>query len=175
MNQTNLFGYLYSNYQITKPMRIIEFFAGVGTFSMALREFGLNYETWKICEWDVNAIASNKAIHRCDDTTDYSAVLTKEELQQKLYELGISNDGKSPMELDSIKRKNEAWLRNIYNNIKATRNLVDITKVSAKDLDIIDTDKYCYILTYSFPCQDLSKAGKQLGMAKDSGTRSSML
>lgn len=30
-------------------------------------------------------------------------------------------------------------------------------------------------MTYSFPCQDLSKAGKCKGMAKDSGTRSSML
>lgn len=30
-------------------------------------------------------------------------------------------------------------------------------------------------MTYSFPCQDLSKAGKGAGMAKNSGTRSGML
>ncbi len=30
-------------------------------------------------------------------------------------------------------------------------------------------------MTYSFPCQDLSKAGKQKGMAKGEGTRSGML
>lgn len=175
MNQTNLFEYLYPNYEITKPVRNIEFFAGVSTFTMALRELEADYEPWKICEWDVNAIASNKAIHHGNDHINYSAYLTKEELQQQLYELGISNDGKVPMKLESIERKSEEWLRTTYNNIQATRNLVDITKVSAKDLDIIDTDKYCYILTYSFPCQDLSKAGKQLGMVKDSGTRSSML
>lgn len=175
MEQSNLFGYLYPNYVITKPIRKIEFFAGVSTFAMALRDLKVDYESWKICEWDVNAIASNKAIHHGNDHTDYSTNLTKEELQQQLYEFGISNDGKSPMKLESIKRKNEQWLRDTYNNIKSTRNLVDITKVNAKDLDIIDTDKYCYILSYSFPCQDLSKAGKRLGMAKDSGTRSSML
>lgn len=175
MEQSNLFGYLYSIYVITKPVRNIEFFAGVSTFAMALRDLEVDYEPWKICEWDVNAIASNKAIHHGNDKTDYSANLSKGELQQQLYELGLSNDGKSPMKLESIKRKNEKWLRETYNNIKATKNLVDITKVRAKDLEIVDTDKYCYILTYSFPCQDLSKAGKQLGMAKDSGTRSSML
>ena len=43
------------------------------------------------------------------------------------------------------------------------------------DLEIVDKDKYCYILTYSFPCQDLSVAGKQKGMSKDSGTRSGLL
>lgn len=32
-----------------------------------------------------------------------------------------------------------------------------------------------YLLTYSFPCQDLSKAGKQRGMTKGSGTRSGLL
>lgn len=51
----------------------------------------------------------------------------------------------------------------------------DITKITASDLGIVDTDKYCYIMTYSFPCQDLSLAGKGNGMAKGSGTRSGLL
>ena len=51
----------------------------------------------------------------------------------------------------------------------------DITKIHASDLGIVDTDKYCYIMTYSFPCQDLSLAGKQKGMEKGSGTRSGLL
>ncbi len=51
----------------------------------------------------------------------------------------------------------------------------DITKITAKDLAITDTDKYCYIMTYSFPCQDLSNAGKGKGMTKGSGTRSGLL
>ena len=44
-----------------------------------------------------------------------------------------------------------------------------------EDLNIVDRDKYTYILTYSFPCQDLSIAGHQKGMAKGSGTRSGLL
>ena len=51
----------------------------------------------------------------------------------------------------------------------------DITKIHAEDLEIVDTDKYCYIMTYSFPCQDLSLAGNQKGMTKGSGTRSGLL
>jgi DNA (cytosine-5)-methyltransferase 1 len=41
-------------------------------------------------------------------------------------------------------------------------------------LNIVDTNKYDYILTYSFPCQDLSKAGLRKGMS-DKTTRSGLL
>jgi DNA (cytosine-5)-methyltransferase 1 len=47
--------------------------------------------------------------------------------------------------------------------------------VRGSDLEIKETDKYEYILTYSFPCQDLSLAGKGNGMTKGSGTRSGLL
>lgn len=50
-----------------------------------------------------------------------------------------------------------------------------LPKWGGYDLGITDTDKYCYIMTYSFPCQDLSIAGKQAGMTKGSGTRSGLL
>lgn len=51
----------------------------------------------------------------------------------------------------------------------------DITKWKGEDLGIYDTDKYCYIMFYSFPCTDLSTAGKMAGMAKGSGSRSGLL
>lgn len=43
------------------------------------------------------------------------------------------------------------------------------------DLGIVDVDKYTYIMTYSFPCQDLSICGKQKGMSKGGNTRSGLL
>lgn len=43
------------------------------------------------------------------------------------------------------------------------------------DLGIVEKDQYMYLMTYSFPCQDLSLAGSQKGMAKGSGTRSGLL
>ncbi|MCL2220991.1 MAG: DNA cytosine methyltransferase [Oscillospiraceae bacterium] len=51
----------------------------------------------------------------------------------------------------------------------------DITELHGNDLGIIDAEDYVYILTYSFPCQDLSNAGKRQGMKRDGGTRSGLL
>lgn len=63
-----------------------------------------------------------------------------------------------------------------YNAIHGTDYVpTDICQLHADDLKITDRDKYTYILTYSFPCQDLSLAGKQKGMSKGSGTRSGLL
>ena len=63
-------------------------------------------------------------------------------------------------------------LNEIHNTNFETK---DITKVSADELGIVDTKDYTYILTYSFPCTDLSLAGKRAGMDRDSGTRSGLL
>lgn len=63
-----------------------------------------------------------------------------------------------------------------YNAIHNTNfETSDITQISGKDLGIIDTDKNDYLLTYSFPCQDLSIAGKLKGMSREDNTRSGLL
>ena len=63
-----------------------------------------------------------------------------------------------------------------YNAIHGTSfPTLDVTKTHGEDLGIVDRDKYCYILFYSFPCTDLSLAGRQAGMSRDSGTRSGLL
>ena len=63
-----------------------------------------------------------------------------------------------------------------YNTIHGTNfEPTDIRNVKGEDLGIVDTQNFTYLLTYSFPCQDLSLAGKQRGMTKGSGTRSGLL
>lgn len=63
-----------------------------------------------------------------------------------------------------------------YNAIHGTDfKPTDIQKIHGEDLNITDTDKYCYICTYSFPCQDLSVAGKMRGYSKGESTRSGLL
>ena len=119
MEQINLFN--YPEYKINKPVRLIELFAGIGAQAKALERLGVNFEHYRVCEFDKFAIKSYNAIHGTDFETS------------------------------------------------------DITKISAEDLGIVDTDKYCYIMTYSFPCQDLSVAGKQKGMSRNSNTRSGLL
>jgi DNA (cytosine-5)-methyltransferase 1 len=51
----------------------------------------------------------------------------------------------------------------------------DLKLTHSSDLEIVERESYTYILTYSFPCQDLSLAGLGKGMSKGTGTRSGLL
>lgn len=63
-----------------------------------------------------------------------------------------------------------------YNAIHGTNfPETDIKDVKGVDLGIEDRERFTYLLTYSFPCTDLSIAGRMAGMSEDSGTRSSLL
>ncbi len=97
--------------------------------------------------------------------------------------------GSQLMAMKRIGAKVESWVLcefdqyavKSYNAIHGTNyKPSDVCKLHGKDLNIVDKDKYCYMLTYSFPCTDLSVAGKMQGMSKadwESGksTRSGLL
>lgn len=120
-NQMSIFDFTREPISITKPIRLIELFAGYRSQAMALKRIGAKFEHYRVVEFDKYAIASYNAVHGTDLPT------------------------------------------------------MDITKVHAEDLNICDTNAFTYLLTYSFPCTDLSVAGKQAGMSKGSGTRSGLL
>lgn len=174
MQQMNLFEVLHEPYKIKKPIRLIELFAGYGSQNLALKYLGADYEHHRICEWATKSIQAYNDLH-IQDYTDYSKPIPFENVAWYLHKKGISLNYNEPMTLEQIKRKGEEWCRTTYNNIIATHNLVNVQQVHGRDLDICDTDSFTYLLTYSFPCQDLSLAGKRKGMEKDSGTRSGML
>lgn len=175
-NQTTIFDILYPKKKITKPIRLIECFAGYGSQALALKYLGVPFEHWKICEWAIKSIQAYKDIHFGDDDKDYvkDFGIKESELRDYLYEKGISSNYNEPMTRQQIDRLSDLQIKKIYNNIVSTHNLVNIQQVKGKDLEIINTDKYEYIMTYSFPCQDLSLAGKGKGMS-DTSTRSGML
>lgn len=57
--------------EITKPIRFIELFAGIGATAMALKEIGANFEHHFVCEFDKYAMAAYNAIHHTNfETTD---------------------------------------------------------------------------------------------------------
>ena len=165
----------WPTFLIDKPIRLIELFGGYGSQHFALDYLGVKVEQWRLCEWAVKSIQAYKDAHFEDDNTDYSAGHSDEFIYNRLCKWGISANYNEPMTKEQIKRLGVEKQRQIYNNIKATHNLVNIQQARGDDLGIVDKDKYCYVMTYSFPCQDLSNAGKGAGMAKGSGTRSGML
>ena len=146
--------------------------SGYGSQALALKYLGVEFEHWKICEWAIKSIQAYKDIHFTNDTKEIS--MSKDEMIDYLYNKGISSNYNEPMTKNQISRLNEKQLKTIIENIEITHNLVNIQQVKGQDLEIIEKEQYEYILTYSFPCQDLSLAGKGKGMA-DTSTRSGML
>lgn len=61
--QINLFDLDRTPLALTKPIYLIELFAGIGSQAMALRDIGANFVHHKVCEFDRFAIASYNAIH----------------------------------------------------------------------------------------------------------------
>lgn len=151
VQQLNLFNFDKEKKLINKPIRLIELFSGIGSQSKSLEVLGVPFEHYKTCEWAVASIKAYNSIH-IKDFTDYSKDLDKAALIEYL-DGNISTDYNKPCD---VRKKNETWLRDVYNNCIATHNLMNIMKVKGGDLEIVDTDKYEYIMTYSFPCQDLS-------------------
>lgn len=172
--EITIFDLLYPKYKINKPVRLIELFGGYGSQALALKYLGVDFEHWKLCEWAIKSIQAYKDIHFENDNNDYSASFDIDFIKKFLIDRGISQNYNEPMTKEKIEKMSENYAREIFNNIIVTRNLVNISQVKGKDLEITNTDKYDYILTYSFPCQDLSLAGKGKGM-KDTSTRSGLL
>lgn len=177
IEQISIFDLLYETYQIKKPIRLIEFFAGIGSQAKALERMGVDFEHWKISEWAIPSILAYKEIHSnyLPNNVNHSKDLTKEQLVEYLLIKGISKDYNKPMQHQQISKLPDQKIRDIYNAILTENNLVNIRQVKGKDLNIIDSKNFTYLLTYSFPCQDLSLAGKGKGMSKNSETRSGML
>jgi len=174
--QLDLFCDSNSLYKITKPLRLIEFFAGIGFQRMGIEKVFPGLESWKICEWAIPSIVAYDVIH--SKNRENNVDLTKEQLIDYLLQKGVSVDYNVPAERKQIERMSIEKLQDIYSAIVRTNNLVNIMNVHGKDLEIVDTDKFEYAVTYSFPCQDLSLAGNGKGMSisqKEGGTRSGLV
>ncbi len=171
--QMNLFEAMYEKPTLPKHVRLIEFFAGIGAQSKALEVLGADFEHWRTAEWSIHSIIAYNAIH-IKDFSDHSEGLTYEQVLDAIE--GVSADYNKPMTRKELERRGEAWARRIYSSMQAIHDYhPNVCDVHAKDLGIVDREHNTYVLTYSFPCQDLSNAGQMKGMEKGSGTRSGLL
>lgn len=88
-SEINLFSYVLPKYKITKPIRLIELFAGIGSQAKALKKIGVKFEHWKVVEIDEHALNSYNAIHQTNFTPQDITRIHSEHLEMRERELYI--------------------------------------------------------------------------------------
>ncbi len=153
-------------------INLFETFAGVGSQHTALRNIAEKNDIVNlvgISEWDMYAVLAYYKMNGYEFNPKYSEHLSDKEIREFFKELPYSLDSKKLS--DRIASQPISTLRKLFEAHEKLGNIPDVTKLKGKD--IIDRD--VNLLTYSFPCQDLSTAGHGRGMSKDSDTRSGLL
>lgn len=162
--QLDIFELIYEDYKLPKdrPVRLVEMFAGIGTQKMAFDAAGIDCEVIAIVEIDKYALLSYAAAH-----TDYlearSTYFKENEISHKemLNSLQNKNVGFNFItgRFTIDENTNIETLRNYYLADKLSKNLGDVSKLKGAKLP-----KGIDVLTYGFPCTDLSKAGDMAGL-----------
>lgn len=147
---------------MNNKLRVFEAFAGVGSQRMALRNLNIDHEVVGICEIDVDAIITYAAICGVDLNKDVKML---DKVIDKIEKMRVGFDFK--LGKSKIPRMSKVKKKQLANANEAINNFGDISLINPNDLPDMD------LFTYSFPCQDLSVAGKQAGLGE--GTRSGLL
>ncbi|WP_339020360.1 DNA (cytosine-5-)-methyltransferase [Spiroplasma endosymbiont of Atherix ibis] len=161
-------------------LRVFETFAGIGAQHKALEILkenveGFDYKIAGTSEWDIWANLSYNAIHH--NNKNIAEKLGDDEINNFIAKYTLSNDGKKPAYEKFILRQPRKVRELLYSSLINCNNQGSILEITGKTL--INNIGEFDLLTYSFPCQDLSVAGSfhgfNQGMAKGSNTRSGLL
>lgn len=148
-------------------------FSGIGCQERGFQNSNLfDLEVLNTSDICKESVLSYAAIH-CGLTNEmvenYLDYPSREEMAKELTEINLGYEPEKDKHFDwakLVKRKNKDlekyWLAN-----KLSHNLGDISK--------IEELPYADLWTCSWPCTDISVAGKMKGLDPDSGTRSSLL
>ena len=157
-----------------KKLNVVELFSGIGSQAKALENININFETVNTCEWDIHALVAYDLIHNDGLLHSGSLGLTKLEILNELSKYNLSGDCKNPINEKYLSSLPEETLRQIYSSILNTGNLIDIKSLTGDMLP-----RTVDIMTYSFPCQDLSNVGAfhgyNKGIDRDANNRSGLL
>ena len=139
-----------------KTFSMIELFSGIGAQERALRQLKIPYRIINTCDCDKDAVLSYAAMRfDIDKATKEYQFPTQDKMIEELQNKGFGYDfmkGKHTITSRTPINK----LKKYYIADKLSNNLGDISKVERLP--------YADIVTYSFPCTDLSVAGKGEGM-----------
>ena len=139
-----------------KTFSMIELFSGIGAQERALRQLKIPYRIINTCDCDKDAVLSYAAMRfDIDKVTKEYQFPTQDKMIEELQNKGFGYDfmkGKHTITSRTPINK----LKKYYIADKLSNNLGDISKVERLP--------YADIVTYSFPCTDLSVAGRGEGM-----------
>lgn len=141
---------------MTEQISMIELFSGVGAQERALRQLGVPYEITNSCDCDKDAVLSYAAMRW--DLEEEMKTFNFPSQDQMVEELQAKNLGYSfeKGKHTITSRTPIDKLKQYYIADKLSKNLGDISKVERLP--------YADIVTYSYPCTDMSVAGKGEGM-----------
>ena len=139
-----------------KTFSMIELFSGIGAQEKSLRQLKIPYRIINTCDCDKDAVLSYAAMRfNIDEAMKTYQFPTQDKMIEELQNKGFGYDFmKSKHTITSRTPINK--LKQYYIADKLSNNLGDISKV--------DRLPYADMITYSFPCTDLSVAGKGEGM-----------
>jgi DNA (cytosine-5)-methyltransferase 1 len=149
-----------------KTIKLFDSFAGIGALHKALTRLNIPIELVGISEIDIDAILSYDVIH--SDIKNEIDTLQKEDMQKYLMDRNIGFDFKTNK--SKIPKLKQNRLEQLYKACIRTKNFGDISKLNYETLPDFD------LFNFSFPCTDISVAGKQQGMKDEHGgiTRSGL-
>lgn len=141
---------------MTEKITMIELFSGIGAQERALRQLNIPYEVTHTCDLDKDAVLS------------YAAMRTDFENEFNSYNFPSSEDMISELQsknvgYDFMKGKHTITTRTPINKLKQYY-LADKLSNNLGDIGKLASLPYADMVTYSFPCTDLSVAGKGEGM-----------
>ena len=151
---------------------MIELFSGIGAQIRGIENTNLwDCTVVNTSDIDKDAMVSYAAIH-CGLTPElidtYADYPSEEEMAKMLTERNIGFDFKknAPYDWYKLAKRKGNEINKYYLACVLSKNLGDISSIKSLD--------YADFWTYSFPCQDISVAGKQAGIEKGK-TRSGLL
>ena len=159
--------------RIRKPIQLIELFAGYGSQALALKYLGVPFEQTLISEWAIPSILAYKDLHF--PRTEPLLAKTRYDVAVRMLTDKISRDYKTPLTEERIRRMAKKTVMDVCNAALVTGNSLSICKTESIVSALANSRDSTTVMTYSFPCQSLSLAGKLDGMEEGSGTQSSLL
>ena len=145
-----------------EEIRVFDIFAGIGALHQSLKELGVPTRITNLSEIDIDATISYASGHIENFKELEFEYPTDQEMREWLINRNIGysfEKGKS-----SVPRMKKDKLKLAYKASYLLNNLGDISKIKYDKIEDFD------LMNMSFPCTDISGAGKQRGMKNEDGT-----